>query len=249
MNDATGAVVALPAEARCLTARRCRPGELCEAGGLLLQVAGVGAERAKRAGEALLAAGACSLLSFGVAAGLAPGLPSGTLLLPDEVVAADGRRLPTDKTWRERWAGRAAILPVRHEALAETSVALVDSIAKRVLAERTGAIAADMESAAVLALAASAGVPALVVRCVLDPLEQTLPAAALAALRDDGSTDGRALALALWRRPSELGALLALARGNRRALRALGLFAGLVRDVADDAARHARQNPPRPTET
>ena len=244
-----GAVVALVAEARCLGAHGVRTGEIFRIDETLwLQVSGVGAERATRAGEALLGAGARALLSFGVAAGITPGLETGTLLLPHELIAGDGRRLPTDRRWRERWGACAGTLNVRHEALAEAPLVLRDVAAKRALAKHTGAIAADMESAAVLALAASAGVPALVVRCVLDPLQQVLPTAALAGIRDDGTTDVPALLRALLRHPRELPALLALAGANRRAL---AVLSGFVRDVrraapaidTDDAAREGGQNP------
>lgn len=248
MKGPIGVVVAMATEAGCMAGRRCRAGErLWLRGQILVQVAGIGAQRARRAGEDLLADGAGALLSFGVAAGIAPGLASGTLLLPDEVIATDGRRLATDAVWRRRWSAPAAVLMPRHEPLAEASAVLTDSGAKRALAARTGAVAADMESAAVLSVAAAAGVPALVVRCVLDPLMRTLPSVALAAVRADGSTAPMALAMAIARHPRDLLALPGLAIDKRRALSMLARFADATLDVpfaadADDAAQQSGQN-------
>ncbi|MBN2700424.1 MAG: phosphorylase, partial [Methylothermaceae bacterium] len=78
-----GIVVALPAECRTLTRQRVSVGQLVRlTPTAMIQVAGMGSERALAAADILYRAGANAVLSWGVAAGLQPELTAGTLVLP-----------------------------------------------------------------------------------------------------------------------------------------------------------------------
>ena len=89
-----GIVAALPAEARAAGALQTPLGEAVSvADRVLLVRCGVGRVRAARAATAMLAAGAGSLLSWGTAAALDPGLAPGDLVLPGDVLAGDGIEL------------------------------------------------------------------------------------------------------------------------------------------------------------
>lgn len=185
-----------------------------------IAVVGPGAGPATAAAQRLVAAGAEGLVSWGVAAGLDPGLAPGALLLPDGVIGEDGVHRRPSAPWRARLIARLTHLQPLTGAVAETATLLGDAAAKSALRARTGAVAADMESAAVLRAAAAAGVPALVVRVVLDPAAGAVPPA-WARVVDPA---GRLQPAALWPlllRPGAWPAGLALAHQRRRAARTL----------------------------
>jgi hypothetical protein len=79
----------------------------------------------------------------------------------------------------------------------------------------------DMESHIAGAIAAAHGVPFAVCRAIVDPAWRTLPSAATAGLRDDGSTAIAPILRELLKQPSQLGPLLRLAADARAARTAL----------------------------
>lgn len=102
-----------------------------------------------------------------------------------------------------------------------------------------GARIVDMESAAL----ARSDLPGWVVRAVLDEAGADLPPPALVALRPDGTPDLCAIASALIRRPSDLAAMIGLARRNARALGALRAAApriGEFLEIVSEVSRGAR---------
>ncbi len=206
-----GVITGLRAEARCLS-------------GLDLAVACSGARpgRARVEAARLLAEGAFGLVSFGLAAGLAPELRPGDLVLAEAVVLPDGRRLMTDAAWR---AGLTAALAEAGVALhlgpvAGTDRLLVTPAQKRALREATGALAADMESHAVAEVASAVAKPFIVVRAISDAADQGLPDAATRFLGPDGQIRPGAL-IGVVTRPRELAALVRLGLQTRRALGSL----------------------------
>jgi hypothetical protein len=74
-----------------------------------------------------------------------------------------------------------------------------------------------MESHIAGATAAAHGLPFAVCRAIVDPAWRTLPSAATAGLRDDGSTALGPILRELLRQPSQLGALLQVAVDARAA--------------------------------
>ena len=171
-----------------MAARRLRAGVIATVDeDALVLVAGIGAARASAAAGALAQHGVVGMLSVGVATATVPGLHCGTLLLPSRVAGADGEVLQVDPAWRAAWLARAQGVPVDERPLGEAPRVLEDGDARRRFARDAGVAAADMESAAVLRVAASAGVPAVVLRVVLDEVAVRLPAAALVALEESGA--------------------------------------------------------------
>ncbi|MGH6901300.1 MAG: phosphorylase, partial [Geminicoccaceae bacterium] len=174
---AVGVVTGLRAEARCLRRLEVRTA-----------FTGGSSERARAEAARLESEGAAGLVSFGLAGGLAPELRPGDLLLPAIVRSPNGLSVPTDPRWRERLA---ALLETRGLRVMGGAIAGSDRIVttvadKRALLETTGAIAVDMESHEVAAVASAAGIPLLVIRAIADPQERVIPQAALEALRPDG---------------------------------------------------------------
>ena len=218
-----GIVVATTVEARSLTKHPV------VSGGALLQISGIGAKRAHLAARTLLEKGATSLLSWGSAGGLIPGLSPGSLVLPKKIIAVDGSVYPVDATWRESLCVQLKEKIDLHEGLlAETITVVARPEEKVTLFQKTGAIAVDMESAAVAAEAQGAGVPFMAIRAVADPADITLPQSALASLDEFGKLRPLRLLKALSKNPVELFALIRLGRNFRAAQSTLSIVTRLA---------------------
>lgn len=161
-------IAALAAELGCLPTRRDRAWAATRCG--------PGPASAAAAARAAVQAGAGGLLLWGFAGGLAEHLACGAIVLPRQVRGSDGRRYATDSGWRARLA---AALPAGVAAEAG-DLACVDRVAttpaaKRQIQAATGAVALDMESAAVAAVALEAGIPFVVLKVVIDGPNDALP--------------------------------------------------------------------------
>jgi adenosylhomocysteine nucleosidase len=214
--NATGVVAALAAEARTLGSALRREDGLASLGeGILVAVSGIGCSAAAPAARKLLDAGAGALVSWGMAGGLDPELRAGTICLPDEVISAEGATFTVSQAWRERL--RAAI-PAQRRVVAGkllSSARAIDAVAGKAVAFRTtGAVAVDMESAAVAQVAAAHRVPFIAVRVIVDTAADVLPESVVGASRA-GQVQIRQLALGLLRSPAEIAALWRLARRYR----------------------------------
>jgi adenosylhomocysteine nucleosidase len=218
-----GIVVATTAEAQSLTKHPV------VSSGALLQISGIGAKRAHLAARTLLEKGATSLLSWGSAGGLIPGLSPGSLVLPKNIIAVDGSVYLADATWRESLCAQLKGKVNFHEGLlAESMTVTTRPAEKAALFKQTGAIAVDMESAAVAAEAQRAGVPFLAIRAVADPVNIALPPCAIASLGEFGKLRPLRLLKALARNPVELFALVRLGRYFHAAQSTLSIVARLA---------------------
>jgi hopanoid-associated phosphorylase len=218
-----GVVTGLVAEARCLRQGQSR--FVCTGGC---------STRARAGAERLVKQDVCALCSFGLAGGLHPDLPSGSLLLPETVVLPDGGRIETDSIWRERlsYLARTAHLnPISMTVVGSDDLVATPS-AKQRLREASAAAAVDMESHAVGEVAAAARLPFVVVRVIADAHDEAIPEAARQGLGAEGEIRPLAVLLELMRRPSETGSLIRLGRGGGRALGALRRVASLAPDLA-----------------
>jgi adenosylhomocysteine nucleosidase len=226
--NAAGVVAALAAEARALGPAQATPEGLAMlADGNLLAVSGMGPKAARTAAERLIEAGATSLVSWGLAGGLDPDLEAGAVCVPREVIAADGSRLSTARSWQQSLssslpAGRR----VGNDALLTAEHALETPADKSAARRATGACAVDMESSAVAQVACAHGVPFIAVRVIVDTARDGIPPAVARASRAGQLQLGR-LILGLIRSPLEIAALVRLARRYRVALRSLEAVAAL----------------------
>ena len=190
--------------------------------------AGASAARAELLADTLISRGATGLISFGIAGGLDPDMPRGTIVLGREIVLPDGPRLPTDPAWRERIVAAARDLPLREAAIAGTDRMLASADEKREWHRRTAAAAADMESHGVARAAARRSVPFLAVRAIADPADRALPRSALAGLDATGTVKPLSTLAAIVAEPAQLARLIGVASDALAALTALWRFAGQV---------------------
>lgn len=157
---------------------------------LLLARTGVGPDNAEAAARRLFEeTPVTAALSLGVAGGLSPQVQTGDLILADQVIF---RRGPGQVLYGEKVselesflcdAGlqEAAMTVIRRldSRYCLGPILTVDRIIrtaeeKRVLAAESGAVALDMESAAIASAASAYSVPFLAIRGVLDPIHEDL---------------------------------------------------------------------------
>jgi adenosylhomocysteine nucleosidase len=217
-------IAALELEARIL--RRILPPASC-----LLTVSGPGRERAARAARAALEQGAGALVSWGLAGGLAAGAGTGSVLLPDRVLAADGA-WPTDPAWRRRLEAVLGPDPGVLSAPLYTAARVVTgAAAKAALAASTGAAAVDLESAGIAEVAAAAGRPFVAIRVVADGPDASLPDGVERLITAGGRLRLAGLP-AMLASPRRLRQLLALGRQSRTARAVLARLAASLAGTA-----------------
>ncbi|QEO17495.1 phosphorylase family protein [Acetobacter vaccinii] len=207
-----GILVGLKAEARLV--RRIFP---------RAAIAASGATRdgARREADRLAACGANCLMSFGLAAGLDPSLPAGTILIPDKVQGW-GNVWACDPTLRHILGGNQA--GTISGPLLHSDDVVLDAAHKAELFAASGCKALDMESAFLARAAEEAGLPFAVLRVVCDPADRTLPPVAGCVLSPDGGLKIGALLLSLLRAPGQIGGLINLGRDAAKARTAMLAF-------------------------
>ena len=185
-----------------------------------LQVACVGLRASQLSARAAQLRPFDMVISAGACGALAPGLAAGDLVIPALVVDAAGR------SW--------TAAPLRALAATGTLLTAADVVETAAQKSRlwleTGARAVDMESAHVLAWAATMGMPGAVIRAVSDGAERGVPAALAASVADDGRLRPlRAVTSALAGRAA-FSDLMELRAGTGAALKSVaGALATLVR--------------------
>ncbi|MBB2928680.1 hopanoid-associated phosphorylase [Paraburkholderia silvatlantica] len=190
-------------------------------------VRAVYAARADLLQSALAAAlkdGAAGIVSFGTAGGLAPDLEPGTLVIAQAIEGPFGR-VEADADWSARMADALMASPLaaktRRGVEAAVAAPLTGAADKAALFSACGALAVDMESHLAAAAAAAHGVPFAVCRAIVDPAWRSLPKAAMAGLRDDGTTAVLPVLRELARDPAQLGGLLRVAADAKAARQSL----------------------------
>jgi adenosylhomocysteine nucleosidase len=171
---------------------------------------------ARRAAEELIRSGADAIVSFGLAGGLDPALAPGALVVPAALMLPTGETVAADPALLARFGKPTHRLMLA----AEAPVARIAD--KAAFFRQTGAVAVDLESGAVAEVAQSHGLAWAVVRVVCDPAGRDLPPAALAALDpQSGGIAGLRVLVSLLRRPTQIPALIRLARDTAAAQRSL----------------------------
>jgi hopanoid-associated phosphorylase len=202
-----GAVTGMLSEARLL-----------EGLGYRIVAGGGHAAATRRKVEVLVTGGATGLVSFGIAGALDPDLEPGDLVIADDVILADGRRINCDADWRRRILQKVS---AQGGTIAGRSVAAATRAEKGALFDNTGAVAVDMESHHVAEAAALHGLPFIVIRAIADTANDTLPEAALKGLNEEGRPAIGAVLLSLLMKPWQLPGLIRVALRSRTAMNAL----------------------------
>lgn len=189
------------------------------AGPVLVMKTGIGPHLAQRAAEAVGAArnhgkGRLAFISTGCAGGLrASTLPGHVALATAAVDAREGTRFAADPHLAEGAAvdARRAGLQVHSGSVLCVDHALSTRADKRAAAA-AGHIAVEMEGAAIAAVAATAGVPYLSVRTILDDADTELGGSAPFIDAQSGAVRPLALAKHLLAHPTAVADLRAMQR-------------------------------------
>ena len=187
-------------------------------GGVKAVTGGGDAARLGRLVRQLAAQGGKAVLSFGIAAGLAPQYSAGTCLIGREVVYGNCS-YPADPDWTasfKKLVGCADLVTI-----AGVDRPLRRPSEKQALHRASGASAADMESHIVARITAELALPFAVLRVIADPAERELPPAALAGIRVDGVVEVGAVLASLARSPRQFPGLIRLVADAGRARAAL----------------------------
>ncbi len=142
----------------------------------------MGPQNAEAAARRLLDGGSvAAALALGVAAGLSPQLQTGDLIVGNRVIlhrrnGAIRQAFTCDAELQE---SALAVIRRSGERYQHGLIVTLDHIVlptaeKLGLAAESGAIAADMESAAIASAASAHGVPFLAIRGILDPVQEDL---------------------------------------------------------------------------
>jgi len=168
-------------------------------------------------------------LALGVAAGLIPRLRTGDLIVGDRVIShrrdmTTRQSFPCDARLQE-----SALTVIRQsgDRYALGSIVTVERIVlaaeeKRGLAAESGAMAADMESAAIASAASARAVPFLAIRAILDPVEEDLMIAFDRFLDERGEPRPLPLIRYLVAQPQALLRLVALGLRTKTVCSRLG---------------------------
>lgn len=220
-----GIVVALPEELSTLTSIKLKQGDCCQAGIHWVVYAGAGFRNATAAAQLLADKGVQSLISWGCAAGLAPDIKPGDLLLASKIDNGQ-QQFDTDS---QLSASLYQTLPntirVHTGKLYSCDRLISSSQEKQRIHQQTEAMGLDMESAAIADVALRANLPFMAVRGIADPVSQTLPNAVIQALNIQGQVELPKLLRYLFWHPFELKALIQLGLHFHAAQKTLKLVA------------------------
>jgi adenosylhomocysteine nucleosidase len=165
------------------------------------------------------------VLSTGFAGALQPGLQIGDVLLATEVADLCGNRWPV--TWPGELPPGAWHPPLHQGRLLSAPHLVGRPEEKQALGRQHGAVAVDMETAAVARLCSEQGMPFGCVRAISDDVQTGLSPRLLSLLAGERVSSLRVLA-ALATKPGLAGELWRLARDTRRAARQLATALGEV---------------------
>jgi hopanoid-associated phosphorylase len=164
------------------------------------------------------AAHASGIISFGVAAGLDPGLRPGDWVIASSVITQEARYC-ADSRWVQSL--RTALPAAICGDVSGVDAPVASAAAKTVLYREQRTVAVDTESHVVAQVAATSRIPFVAARVVLDPAWRPLPPAALAPLSPDGNPDISAVARSVLLMPGQLADLGKVAWDAFRAWQAL----------------------------
>ncbi len=224
-----------------------------ELGGKRFTVVGHGIGRRRASDTARrafdLIPGAELVIGTGVVGALSSGLKPGDLVLSDRVLTthADGQvaeQVTAVDDAHIRAVGRSlAIAGIAYStgAILTSHRVLATGAEKRRAKQSTGAIAVDMETAAIAAEAAARGIPFVAIRAVLDEVDEEIVGAAMAD--QDGNVRPLVATSYLIRNPATM---LKLPRMIRNLSRATTAIADALTAIAHDgevpaATRRARE--------
>jgi len=207
----TGIIVALSDELSSLTSKKINKGETAFINdNTLIAISGAGPKNAAKASQLLIDQGAERLISWGCAAALKAELKPGDLVIPETLHSENQEEFSIASPWLSHTLKLLSPLCPLTDSLLESSSIVGESSAKKKLHQQSTAIALDMESIAIAKTAAQYNYPALIIRCIADPVNMDLPKAINYALNQHGDVELSKLLWFVLTHPAELPGLIKL---------------------------------------
>jgi hypothetical protein len=182
--------------------------------------------------------GCRSIISFGLAGGLAPGLQAGDWIVASSILCGN-ERFATDAIWSARLL--LALPQARYAPILGSDSAVTQTPARGDLHAHTGAAVVDNESHLVGKAAAMHSLRFAALRVVVDAIHRRIPRAALNCVCADGSVSLPVLLWHLLEQPAESVDVLRLAGDWLAAKASLSAASAHLSLGCDEA--HARRNP------
>lgn len=212
-NCSMGIVCAMSVEARALTVSKVPPGQIIElSNNLFLYISGMGAQQAEIAARSLINRGVGALISWGTAGGLASTTRPGQLVIPERVLDDQGREFAVDGEWLKPLSKGLLSTQIIHGNLLQVRQIVAAAADKQRLLHQYQAVAVDMESAAIAAVAQAAGVHCRVIRVIADAVDCEFPLWLQQSLTMTGEIRILSLLSQVLRRPTRLKDLYHLSR-------------------------------------
>jgi len=199
--------------------------------GIALAASGIGMRRAQASARRALEEirGVDLILLTGVAGALANNLEIGDLVMADRLMTRDGdneqpaRSIEVPRDHFEAYSSALDAARIRHArgGLLTVRHPLITHAQKRLAGEHTGAIAVDMETAAIALEAVARGIPFVAMRTIMDTVEHDLAGAGLAD--ENGNVRPLKAAATLVRNPAMVAGVVRLMRNLRQATRSMAL--------------------------
>lgn len=206
-----GILVALPEELRSLSKTKMNQGEcMTLPNGLLVSLAGTGANNAQKASSQLIALGAKQLISWGCAGALAPHLKAGDLIIPKLIQTQSNTLLKTDSLLHKNITQALTEQVYFEDTLLESPCIVSSATEKSVLFNKGSAIAVDMESAAAAQVCQKENIPFLAIRTIVDPANFNLPTAINHSIDSEGKLNLTKLIFYILCHPKEISGLIQL---------------------------------------
>ncbi len=163
------------------------------------------------------------LLGLGIAGAAVDELCEGDLIAASEVYGPDGSMMTADTQLLDIAAGYHG--RIQTGVLASVNQPAGPEQKRQLEARYTGPLAVDMESSAWLQTASTAGRQMVVVRCILDPVDELLPQFLSATIEGDAGINRNKLLLYAITHPACWRQLIQLSGRMRRCARILADFA------------------------
>ncbi|WP_291328977.1 phosphorylase [Desulfovibrio sp. UCD-KL4C] len=200
-------------------------GNLPDGNNFLCIISGIGTERAKQAATLLANKKPNLILSVGVSGGLARGTSAGDLLAASTIHS----ELPNFEPWHKseqdeelRKELLTAYERIPSGPMVTVPVPVLTPKDKNLLHDKTGALAADMESIAVAKVADAKGIPFACIRAISDGADKAIPEESLSGVTAEGKTRLMPILKAIASRPTLIFELIPMGMDYSKALKSLG---------------------------
>jgi len=201
-----GIIAALSSEARCFASIDINPDSYgVISGNSFIYYSGIGPKNATKAAESLIDTKIDALVSWGSVGALDPNLVPGDIVLPMFVINyANKRQYPVNEPWRGALKSRLVHKTIYEGSIVSTRDVQSGPRQKRELHQATGAIAVDMESAAIAAVANKEKKPFMVIRSISDTVAMHIPNSVIDGTDQYGRVSILELSAGLMKNPTEL---------------------------------------------